>query len=108
MDEGLRIFLQESHENLERFERDVLVLESAGAAPELVRGIFRAVHTMKGMCGYLGLRRLEAITHAGEELLAGLREGKIAVGAAAPRPRPPRSPRSRPRRAPRCRACAST
>jgi two-component system chemotaxis sensor kinase CheA len=39
--------------------------------------VFRAVHTIKGTCGFLALPKLEKVAHAGENLLCGLRDGRV-------------------------------
>src|SRR5215469_12243452 len=41
--------------------------------------IFRLVHTIKGTCGFLGLARLERVTHAAESVLGQVRDGSLAV-----------------------------
>ncbi len=67
-------FLAESFEQLEEVDRDVLTLESGQADRALLDRVFRAVHTIKGTCGFLELGRLEALSHAGEGLLTLLRD----------------------------------
>jgi HPt (histidine-containing phosphotransfer) domain-containing protein len=44
--------------------------------------IFRTLHTIKGSCSFLGFPRLEAVAHAGENLLGRLREGQLALSPA--------------------------
>ncbi len=82
MEDLTREFLLESHEGLDRMERCLTQLTDAPADPELLREIFRAVHTIKGTTGFLGFQRLERVAHAGENLLARLRDGEIVVSAA--------------------------
>ena len=72
-------FLAESQEGLERMELCLTELEKRPDDGELVAEIFRAVHTIKGTTGFLGLGRLEKLAHAGESLLGALRDGKLAV-----------------------------
>jgi two-component system, chemotaxis family, sensor kinase CheA len=48
---------------------------------DVLASIFRAIHTIKGTCGFLGLRRLERVTHVGENLLSKLRDGELQVDA---------------------------
>src|SRR3984957_13743987 len=63
-------------------ERCLTELETRpGDTEQLVGDIFCSVHTMKGTTGFLGFERLEKLAHAGEHLLGGLREGKLAVTA---------------------------
>jgi two-component system, chemotaxis family, sensor kinase CheA len=70
-------FLVDSHEGLDRMDRDLLALERDPAASEPVASAFRSLHTIKGTCSFLGLRRLERVAHAGESLLAALRAGRL-------------------------------
>src|SRR5690349_5730263 len=68
-------FLVESHENLDQLDRDLVALEQEPESRSLISGIFRTIHTIKGTSGFLAFSRLEALTHAGENLLARLRDG---------------------------------
>lgn len=78
MDDGiLREFLAESFENLALVEHDLVVLERDPEDRKRLAGIFRAIHTIKGTCGFFGLTRLEALSHAGENLLSRLRTGEL-------------------------------
>ncbi|HEY8945816.1 MAG TPA: chemotaxis protein CheW, partial [Polyangiaceae bacterium] len=43
--------------------------------------VFRTIHTIKGTAGFLTLKKLEMIAHAGESLLAKLRDGVIDLNA---------------------------
>jgi two-component system chemotaxis sensor kinase CheA len=77
MDTLLREFLTESHENLIRLEHEVLELERAPTNTDLLNSVFRIVHTVKGTCGFLQLRRLERVAHACENVLALVRDGRL-------------------------------
>jgi len=79
MDDVLREFLTESNENVVRLEHEILELERAPTNAELLNSIFRTVHTIKGTCGFLGLRRLERVTHACESILSRVRDGRLDV-----------------------------
>ncbi|HKT02313.1 MAG TPA: chemotaxis protein CheA [Rugosimonospora sp.] len=68
-------FLVESHENLDQLDRDLVELEQAPDSRGLISSIFRTIHTIKGTSGFLAFGRLEGVTHAGESLLARLRDG---------------------------------
>ena len=72
-------FLVESHENLDRLDRDLVELEQQPDSKELLSSIFRTIHTIKGTSGFLALDRLEALTHVGENLLARLRDGRMTM-----------------------------
>ena len=79
LDEVIQEFLVESYENLDRLDNDLVALERDPGAAELLSSIFRTIHTIKGTCGFLGFNQLEAVTHAGENLLSRLRDGVIAL-----------------------------
>jgi len=79
LDEIVKEFLQESGENLDRLDQEFVRLESQPENAELLGSIFRTVHTIKGTCGFLGFTKLEAIAHAGENLLSQLRAGELKL-----------------------------
>lgn len=79
MDDLTREFLLESQEGLDRMERCLTDLETRPGDTELLAEIFRSVHTIKGTTGFLGFSRLEALSHAGENLLGLLRDGKLVA-----------------------------
>ena len=69
MDELVGEFLVESLENLDQLDQDLVVLEQDPENLEVLKSIFRTIHTIKGTCGFLGFSKLESITHVGESLL---------------------------------------
>jgi two-component system, chemotaxis family, sensor kinase CheA len=79
VDDLTREFLLESQEGLDRMERCLTDLETRPGDAELLAEIFRSVHTIKGTTGFLGFSRLEALSHAGENLLGMLREGQLSI-----------------------------
>ncbi len=79
MDEIVKDFLIESNENLDRLDRELVKLESDPSSKELLASIFRTIHTIKGSYGFLGFAHLEKLAHAGESLLARLRDGKLML-----------------------------
>ncbi len=81
MDDLLKEFLVESHENLDRLDRDLVSLEKNPGSRELLASIFRTIHTIKGTSGFLALGKLEAVAHQTENLLSRLRDGRLALSA---------------------------
>ena len=77
MDDLIREFLIESQDGLDRMEQCLTELEDRAQDAELLAEIFRSVHTIKGTTGFLGFSRLEKLSHAGENLLGLLRDGKV-------------------------------
>ncbi len=78
-DEIVREFLVESYENLDQLDRDLVALEQEPDSRDLLQSIFRTIHTIKGTSGFLAFGKLEALTHAGEGLLAKLRDGGLPL-----------------------------
>jgi two-component system chemotaxis sensor kinase CheA len=78
-DEILEIFYEESREHLDGIEGDLLTLEKQGEDVdlELVNSIFRAVHTIKGGCGFFGLDKLSSLSHAMENVLDRIRKKEL-------------------------------
>ncbi len=79
IDEVLQEFIIESNENLDELDRSFVALEANPGDQQRVGAIFRAIHTIKGTSGFLGCTRLEALTHAGEEVLSRVRDGKLSL-----------------------------
>src|SRR5262245_23990357 len=78
MADVVREFLGESRDNLDQVDLDLVTLEGSPDDTTIVARIFRAIHTIKGTCGFLGFSRLEAVSHAGENVLSALRDEEIA------------------------------
>lgn len=76
----LEQFLQEARENLSYIEKHLEELESGDA--ELLNGIFRAAHTLKGGSGIVGFESVKLITHSAEDLLDLYRNDKIEYSSA--------------------------
>ena len=76
MDDLLREFLTETAESLDAVDRELVRFEQEPNDARILDNIFRLVHTIKGTCGFLGLPRLAALTHAAESLLGSFRGGR--------------------------------
>lgn len=77
MNDIIREFLLETHENLGQLDLDLVTLEKEPSEKETLARVFRTLHTVKGTAGFLGLPSLQAIAHAGENLLGRLRAGEL-------------------------------
>jgi two-component system, chemotaxis family, sensor kinase CheA len=82
MDDLLREFLTETNESLGVVDVELVRFEQEPNNASILANIFRLVHTIKGTCGFLGLPRLEALTHAAEALMGKFREGMPVTGEA--------------------------
>ena len=69
------LFLAESREHLSACNQLLLEWERHPSSPEPVGGIFRAVHTVKGMAATMGYGRVADLAHRMENLLDHLRRG---------------------------------
>ena len=67
MDEVVQEFLVESGENLDQLDADLVALEQDPRSRELLAGVFRAVHTIKGTTGFLAFGHLEKGGTCGRE-----------------------------------------
>jgi two-component system chemotaxis sensor kinase CheA len=78
----VREFLVETHESLAQLDLDLVTLEREPGERETLARVFRTLHTVKGTAGFLGLTRLQGVSHAGENLLSRLRAGELAFNPA--------------------------
>lgn len=76
MEEVLDEFIVETTELLEEVNEDLVHLES-DPGDETLNRIFRAFHTFKGTCGFLGFTQAKDLAHVAEDLLNQLRNGKL-------------------------------
>ena len=74
------LFLAESREHVSACNHLLLEWERTPASGEPVGGIFRAVHTVKGMAATMGYARVADLAHRMENLLDRLRKTKGAPG----------------------------
>ena len=81
MDDLLNDFLAETSEHIEAASSQLIQFEGDPTNSAILSSIFRLVHTIKGTCGFLGLSRLEALTHAAEAVVSHLRDGAPATPA---------------------------
>lgn len=75
----LEIFIDETTEHLQTLNEQVLVLEEEPDNIETVNEIFRAAHSLKGMAGTMGFKRMQRLTHDMENVFSTIRDGKMSV-----------------------------
>ncbi len=76
MDDLLQEFIAETRETLEALSGEVVAWEADPSDRARLDAIFRFVHTVKGSCGFLDLPRLARLSHAAEDVLAAVRDGR--------------------------------
>lgn len=79
MSQYLQIFIEESKENLQALNENLLLLEAAPDDIEVVNVIFRVAHTLKGMAGTMGFAKMQLLTHSVENVLSEIRNGKLHI-----------------------------
>lgn len=75
----LPIFLAEVDEHLETLDNQLLNLQKEDSDTGLIQTLFRSAHTIKGMAGMIGHRRMTDVTHALESALDAVRKDSIQV-----------------------------
>ena len=77
----LDIFLDEAKEHLQNLNTQVLELEQDSENMDTINEIFRAAHSLKGMAGTMGYKRMQTLTHDMENVFSEVRTGNIKVNA---------------------------
>ncbi|MBO6113994.1 MAG: Hpt domain-containing protein, partial [Lachnospiraceae bacterium] len=77
----LEIFIDETKEHIQTLNDQVLILEAEPDNIDTVNEIFRAAHSLKGMAGTMGFKRMQRLTHDMENVFSEVRNGKINVNA---------------------------
>ncbi len=72
-------FLSEVHDHLEDSESNVLSIEDDVCEYETINSIFRSIHSIKGSAGFLGLTKMQGLSHELETLLDKVRKDEIAI-----------------------------
>ena len=75
------LFLTESREHISAINHLLLALEQNPGSREPVEGMFRAVHTIKGMSATMGYRAVADLAHEMENLMDRVRLGRVTPGA---------------------------
>jgi two-component system, chemotaxis family, sensor kinase CheA len=83
-DRPIQEFLAEAEDILESANQALMSLDDAKgggrANPDTVNGLFRALHSFKGLAGMFGLKALADLSHKLEFLLDEVRLGKVSLG----------------------------
>ncbi len=77
----LEIFLDETNEHLQNLNTQILSLEQEPDNEDTINEIFRAAHSLKGMAGTMGYKRMQNLTHDMENVFSEVRNGNITVKA---------------------------
>ncbi len=77
----LEIFIEETKEHLQSLNEQLLVLEKEPDNKETINEIFRAAHSLKGMAGTMGYKRMQKLTHDMENVFQEIRNEKMKVSS---------------------------
>ena len=75
----LEIFLDESREHIQNLNTQIMDLEQNPESEDTINEIFRAAHSLKGMAGTMGYKRMQTLTHDMENVFSEVRNGNIKV-----------------------------
>ncbi|MGN0370967.1 MAG: chemotaxis protein CheA [Butyrivibrio sp.] len=75
----LEIFVEETREHLQNLNEHLLVLEKEPENKDTINEIFRAAHSLKGMAGTMGYKRMQNLTHNMENVFSEIRNDKMKV-----------------------------
>ena len=75
----LEIFIDESAEHLQTLSDCIMELEKEPDNKDVINEIFRAAHSLKGMAGTMGFKRMQHLTHDMENVFQEVRSDKIQV-----------------------------
>lgn len=76
-EEILKDFLVEAKEGISKLEEEFVELEKDPENVEILKSLFRSMHSLKGASGFFGFKSLESIAHFSEDILAKLRDGLL-------------------------------
>jgi len=79
LEEFIDFYLLDSREQIDTLGAGLLQLEREGGNIELINDLFRSAHSLKGASGTMGFTAIVTMTHAAEDLLDRLRQGKLDV-----------------------------
>lgn len=75
----LEIFLDETKEHLQNLNTQIMDLEQNPENMDTINEIFRAAHSLKGMAGTMGYKRMQNLTHDMENVFSEVRNGTFKV-----------------------------
>ncbi len=78
-EEAAELFRLEAEEHLKAISTNLAGLENAPDDRDLIQGIRRPIHTLKGAAGMMGFRTIADLCHISEDLLDSVMEGAIAI-----------------------------
>ena len=78
----LDIFIDETNGHIQSLSDSIMTLEKEPENKDTINEIFRAAHSLKGMAGTMGFKRMQHLTHDMENLFQEVRNDNIKVNSA--------------------------
>ena len=69
----LDVFIDESNEHIQALSDNIMVLEKEPENTDVINEIFRAAHSLNGMAGTMGFKKLQHLTHDMENVFQEIR-----------------------------------
>ncbi len=77
----LDIFIDETNEHIQTLSDNIMILENEPENKDTINEIFRAAHSLKGMAGTMGFKKMQTLTHDMENLFSEVRNDTIKVNS---------------------------
>lgn len=77
----LDIFIDETKQHIQTLSDQIMIIEKEPDDSDAIAEIFRSAHSLKGMAGTMGFKRMQRLTHDMEDVFSAVREGKMKVNA---------------------------
>jgi len=75
----LDVFIDETNEHIQSLSDNIMALENEPENHDVINEIFRAAHSLKGMAGTMGFKRMQHLTHTMENVFQEVRNDNIKV-----------------------------
>lgn len=77
----LEIFIDETAEHIQSLSDNIMELEKEPENENTINEIFRAAHSLKGMAGTMGFKKMQHLTHDMENVFQEVRSGNVKVSS---------------------------
>ncbi len=75
----LDVFIDESSEHIQNLSDNIMILEQEPENADTINEIFRAAHSLKGMAGTMGFKKMQHLTHDMENVFQEVRNDNVKV-----------------------------
>ena len=77
----LDVFIDESNEHIQSLSDNIMILEKEPENADTINEIFRAAHSLKGMAGTMGFKKMQHLTHDMENVFQEVRNDNVKVNS---------------------------